>query len=34
MNGYHLNTQWTVKETDINILYVEEDVRVLVTEEK
>lgn len=34
MNGYRSNAQSTVKETDIDILYVEKDVRLLVTVEK
>lgn len=34
MNGYHSNAQQTVKETDIDVFYVEDDVRLLVTEEK
>lgn len=34
MNGYHSNAQRTVKETDIDILHMEKDVSLLVTEEK
>lgn len=34
MNGYHSDAQWTVRETDADFFYVEEDVRLLVTKEK